>query len=131
VVVAYTSVTLLRGVLADVLPQPKPFSVGFVPLLFTFLTCLAAGVLFGLAPALQSSSIESGDALKSKGSLQSGTSRRGSWIRNTLVARAIAPSVALLTGAGTPFPTFENLRNANPAIQPEPVPPATANIPTP
>ena len=130
VVVAYTSVTLLRGVLADVLPQPKPFSVGFVPLLFTFLTCLAAGVLFGLAPALQSSSIESGDALKSKGSLQSGTSRRGSWIRNTLVAGEIALSLALLTGAGLLLRTFENLRNANPGIQPDHVLTATVKLPT-
>ena len=130
VVVAYTSVRLLRGVLADVLPQPKPFSVGFVPLLFTFLTCLAAGVLFGLAPALQSSSIESGDALKSKGSLQSGTSRRGSWIRNTLVAGEIALSLALLTGAGLLLRTFENLRNANPGIQPDHVLTATVKLPT-
>ena len=130
VVVAYTSVTLWRGVLADVLPQPNPFSVGFVPLIFTFLTCLAAGVLFGLAPALQSSSIESGDALKSKGSLQSATSRRGSWIRNTLVAGEIALSLALLTGAGLLLRTFQNLRNTNVGIRPDHVLTAIVKLPT-
>src|SRR5437870_1041922 len=130
VVVAYTSVTLWRGVLADVLPQPNPFSVGFVPLIFTFLTCLAAGVLFGLAPALQSSSIESGDALKSKGSLQSATSRRGSWIRNTLVAGEIALSLALLTGAGLLLRTLENLRNTNVGIRPDHVLTAIVKLPT-
>jgi predicted permease len=130
VLVAYTSVRLLRGALAEVLPQPNPFGVGFVPLVFTFLTCLAAGGLFGLAPALQSSSIGSGDALKSKGSQQSGTSRRGSWIRSTLVAGEIALSLALLTGAGLLLRTFENLRHTNIGIQPDHVLTAIVKLPT-
>ena len=130
VVVAYTGVTLLRGVLANVLPQPNPFTVGFVPLVFTFVTCVVAGVLFGFAPALQSSSIDSGDALKSKGSMQSGTSRRGSWIRNTLVAGEIALSLALLTGAGLLLRTFQNLRNTNIGIQADHVLTATVKLPT-
>ena len=130
VLVAYASVSLLRGVLADVLPQPNPFGVGFVPLVFTFLICVAAGVLFGLAPALQSSSIDSGDALKSKGSLRSGNSRRGTWIRNMLVAGEIALSLALLTGAGLLLRTFQNLRNTNIGIQPDHVLTAVVKLPT-
>jgi len=130
VLIAYSCVSLLRGTLARVLPQPNPFSVGLVPLLFTFLTCVAAGVLFGLAPALQSSSVDSGDALKSKGSLQSGTSRRGSWIRNTLVVGEIALSLALLTGAGLLLRTFQNLRNTNIGIQPDHVLTAVVKLPT-
>ena len=129
ILVAYGSVGLLRGVLADILPQPNPLSVGFAPLLFTFLTCLAAGVLFGLAPALQSSSIDSGEALKSKGSLHGSTTRRGSWIRNTLVAGEIALSLALLTGAGLLLRTFENLRNTNVGIQPDHVLTAAVKLP--
>lgn len=130
VLVAYASVTLLRGVLAEVLPQPNPFRVGLVPLMFTFLTCVAAGILFGLAPALQSSSIDSGDALKSKGSQQSGASRRGSWIRSTLVVGEIALSLALLTGAGLLLRTFENLRNTNIGIKPDHVLTAVVKLPT-
>jgi predicted permease len=130
VLVAYTSVSLLRSELAQVLPQPNPFGVGIVPLVFTFLTCVVAGVFFGLAPALQSSSVDSGDALKSKGSLQSGTSRRGSWIRNTLVVGEIALSLALLTGAGLLLRTFQNLRNTNIGIQPDHVLTAVVKLPT-
>lgn len=130
VLVAYTSVRLLRGVLADVLPQPNPFGVGLVPLAFTFVTCVVAGVLFGLAPALQSSSVDSGDALKSKGSLQSAASRRGGWIRNTLVAGEIALSLMLLTSAGLLLRTFENLRNTNLGIQPDHVLTAAVKLPT-
>jgi putative ABC transport system permease protein len=129
IAVAYTSVSLLRGVLTDVLPQPNPLRVGLVPLAFTFLVCVAAGVLFGLAPAVQSSSVESSDALKSKGSLHSGTTRRGSWIRNTLVAGEIALSLALLTSAGLLLRTFENLRSANLGIQPGHVLTAAVKLP--
>jgi putative ABC transport system permease protein len=100
-----------------------------VPLAFTFLVCVAAGVLFGLAPAVQSSSVESSDALKSKGSLHSGTTRRGSWIRNTLVAGEIALSLALLTSAGLLLRTFENLRSTNLGIQPGHVLTAAVKLP--
>jgi len=129
ILVAYTSVSLLRGVLTDVLPQPTPLRVGLVPLAFTFLVCVAAGVLFGLAPALQSSSVESSDALKSKGSLHAGATRHASWLRNTLVAGEIALSLALLTTAGLLLRTFENLRNTNLGIQPEHVLTAAVKLP--
>ena len=129
IVVAYTGVRLLRGVLTDVLPQPNPLRVGLVPLAFTFLVCVAAGVLFGLAPALQSSSVEPSDALKSRGSLHSGATRRGNWIRNTLVAGEIALSLALLTSAGLLLRTFENLRSTNLGIQPDHVLTAAVKLP--
>ena len=129
IVVAYASVGLLRGVLTDVLPQPNPLRVGLVPLAFTFLVCVAAGALFGLAPALQSSSAESSDALKSRGSLHSGAARRGNWIRNTLVAGEIALSLALLTSAGLLLRTFENLRSTNLGIQPDHVLTAAVKLP--
>ena len=119
VLVAYTSVGLLRSVLTNVLPQPTPLRVGWVPLLFTLLVCVAAGVLFGLAPALQSSSVDSSEALKSKGSLHASITRRGNWIRNTLVVGEIALSLALLTSAGLLLRTFENLRRTNLGIQPD------------
>ena len=129
VLVAYTSVNLCRGLLTNVLPQPTPLRLGWVPLLFTFLVCVAAGVLFGLAPALQSSSVESSDALKSKGSLHSGVTRRGNWIRNMLVAGEIALSLALLTSAGLLLRTFENLRNRNLGVQPDRVLTAAVKLP--
>ena len=129
IVVAYTSVGLLRGVLTDVLPQPNPLHVGLVPLAFTSLVCVAAGVLFGLAPAVESSSVESSDALKSRGSLHSGAGRRGSWIRNTLVAGEIALSLALLTSAGLLLRTFANLRSTNLGIQPAHVLTAAVKLP--
>lgn len=129
IVVAYTSVNLLRSVLTGVLPQPNPLRVGFVPLAFTFLVCVAAGALFGLAPALQSSSVKSSDALKSKGSARSGAGRHGNWLRNTLVAGEIALSLALLTSAGLLLRTFENLRNTDFGIQPDHVLTAYIKLP--
>jgi predicted permease len=127
--VAYAGVSALRGVLPDILPQPNPVTVGFVPLAFTFLTCVAAGIFFGLAPAVQSSSVRSNEALKSKGSLHAVASRQGNWLRNALVAGEIALSLALLTGAGLLLRTFENLRKTNLGIQPEHVLTAEIRLP--
>jgi predicted permease len=129
ILVAYASVSLFRGILTQVLPQPNPLRVGLVPLAFTFLVCVAAGVLFGLAPALQSSSVESSDALKAKGCAPSGASRHGSRLRNTLVAGEIALSLALLTSAGLLLRTFENLRNTDLGIQPDHVLTAAVKLP--
>jgi predicted permease len=127
---AYAGVSVLRGALTDILQQPNPPRVGLVPLIFTFMVCVAAGVLFGLAPAFQSSSMGPADALKSRGSLHAGTTRRGNWIRNTLVAGEIALSLALLTGAGLLLRTFENLRNINLGIQPDHVLTAEIRLPS-
>jgi len=106
---AYAGVELLRNNLPPSAPEPNPIAVGMVPLVFTFVVCLLVGVLFGLAPALQSAQVDSAEALKSRGTAPAGT--RGShWLRNSLVAAEIALSLALLIGAGLLLRTFANLR---------------------
>jgi len=54
VVIAYGGVAALKASLPPSVPQPNPVEVGLVPMTFALATCLAVGVLFGLAPALQS-----------------------------------------------------------------------------
>lgn len=110
VVVAYAGVSTLRNLLPPTVPQPNPISVGIVPLLFTFGTCLVVGILFGFAPAVQSTGVASSEALKSRGAISAGATRRGHWLRDTLVASEIALSLALLIGAGLLLRTFANLR---------------------
>src|SRR5215475_11992773 len=65
--IAYGGVTLLRNLLPATVPQPNPITVGLAPLLFTALISAIVGILFGFAPALQSSSVDSMEALKPKG----------------------------------------------------------------
>jgi predicted permease len=126
---AYVIVAVSRNALPEFVPQPNPITVGIVPLLFTFAACLFVGVLFGLAPAVQSVGISSAEALKSKGSVTLGTTRHGHWLRDTLVAGEIALSLALLIGAGLLLRTFANLRSTDVGIRGEHVLTATVRLP--
>jgi predicted permease len=82
------SVPLLRNVHTD-----------GTALAFTVTMAIAAGILFGLAPAFQARSAALHDALKdaARGSTE-GRSRR--WVRSALVVSEIAFACVLLVGAG-------------------------------
>lgn len=129
VALAFAGVSVLRTQLPPTVPQPNPINVGVVPLLFTFATCLLVGMLFGLAPALQSSQVSSADALKSRGSVAAGATRRGHWLRDILVAAEIALSLALLIGAGLLLRTFANLRATDVGVRGDHVFTAAVRLP--
>jgi predicted permease len=126
---AYAAVAALRAALPPELPQPNPVTVGLAPLLFTFGVSLLVGILFGLVPAIQSSSVDSRDALKSKGTVAASTSRRGQWLRDAFVASEIALSLALLIGAGLLLRTFANLRATDVGVRPAKVLTASVLLP--
>jgi predicted permease len=125
--VAFGGVTALRKLLPTTVPQPNPIAVGIVPLLFTFAMCLLIGVLFGLAPAVQSAGVASAEALKPKNA--GGASRGGHWLRDSLVASEIALSLALLIGAGLLLRTFANLRATDAGVRGEHVLTASVRLP--
>jgi len=71
---------------------------------------LATGILFGIAPALRSSRVNVGAALKEGGrGVSGGRSRLG----KTLVVAQVAISVVLLVGAGLFLRTVRNLRQVD------------------
>ena len=86
-------------------------------LAFTFLASLGTGVLFGLAPALQSSRLDLRSALNdsSRGSSSGGHHR----LRSMLVVLEVALALLLLTGAGLLLQSFARLSRVNPGVQPE------------
>ncbi len=129
VAIAFAGVTALRVGLADTIPQPNPVTVDLTPLFFTFLVSIGVGVLFGLAPAVQSSMVDCGPALQSKGAVGASATRRGRWLRNVLVASEIALSLALLAGAGLLLRTFAHLRSTNIGVRGENVLTATVRLP--
>jgi putative ABC transport system permease protein len=129
VAIAFAGVAALRAQLSDTIPEPNPVAVDFAPLFFTFLVCIAVGILFGLAPAVQSSSLDCGQALKSKGVAGAFVTRRSHWLRNFLVAGEIALSLALLAGAGLLLRTFVHLRSTDIGIRGENVLTATVRLP--
>jgi putative ABC transport system permease protein len=82
---------------------------------FTGVSSLLTGILFGLIPAFQSSRAHIGAALKASAGTF-GTSVRQTKARSVLVASEIGLAVVLLTGAGLLIRTLMSLRFVNPGI---------------
>jgi len=87
-------------------------------LLFTVAVCLFCGILFGLAPALESIRFRLNDSLKQHE--RSGTeSRSRRQIRSALVMAEVALSFILLIGAGLLLRSFAKLQSVNPGFDTE------------
>jgi len=86
-------------------------------LVATFAVSLASGVLFGLAPAIQSSAIRLHDALN-EGS-RTGSGREGGRLRNVFVAFEVAIAIVLLIGAGLMTRSFLALQAIDPGWNPD------------
>jgi predicted permease len=84
-------------------------------MIFSFLVSLVTGVLFGLAPALQSTRFALVPALKGT-TAQAGNVR--SWLRSALVVAQLALSLMLLVGAGLVLHALQQLRTMNPGFNP-------------
>ncbi len=80
------------------------FTMDYVVFGYFAAVCLAAGVLFGLAPALRASRIDLNEALK-EGSRDSGSARAG-FLSSALVVFQFTLAVVLLTGAGLLMRSF-------------------------
>ena len=128
VAIAFGGVAAMRVLLADTVPQPNPLTVDVVPLAFTFLVCIIVGIVFGLAPTMQSIGVSSLEALKSRGVIGAGTPK-GQILRNVLVAGEIALSLALLAGAGLLLRTFSNLKTTEVGVRGEHVLTAAIRLP--
>jgi predicted permease len=113
VAIAFGGIGVLRAALPNTVPQPNPVAVDLGPLVFAFVVCIGVGMLFGLAPAVQSARVSSTEALKSRGAVGADGSARGHWLRNFLVGGEIALSLALLAGAGLLLRTFSHLRSTD------------------
>lgn len=75
---------------------------------------IAAGILFGLYPAMAASRLEIRAALGEAGRGVAGS--RNPWPRRLLVASEVALGVVLLVGAGLLIRTFAHLRGLNPGF---------------
>jgi len=130
IVVAYASVQLIARAESLPLPRANPIGVDLRVLLFTVVVSLAVGILFGLAPAIQSSRVNLNDDLRSSGKSAGGAnSGGGRWLRDALVGGEIALSLMLLTGAGLLLRTFANLRSTEIGVRAESVLAASVMLP--
>jgi len=129
--IAYWGVDALVAALPDnqinALPFLKSLHIDARILGFSFGLSLLTGMVFGLAPALQSSRLDLNDVLKEGGRASSGGARQR--LRSALVMTEIALAVVLLVGAGLMMKSLLRLLQANLGFNPENVLTMTVALP--
>src|SRR6185503_14330705 len=85
-------------------------------LLFTLGLSVLSGIVFGLAPAWQTSKPNLNDSLKEGSRQTSGSSHR---LRSSLVVFEVALSLMLLIGAGLAARSFLSLLRTDPGFNPD------------
>lgn len=116
ITLAYAGLEVLRTTNAGTIPRIEDVRLDTRVLLFTALVSMAAGVIFGLVPALQSARPNLTQSLRdgARGTT-GGVARRR--IHASLVAAEIALSLMLLIGAGLLLRSFFLLQNVQSGVQ--------------
>jgi len=126
---AYWAVHALTGAIPEAsrftLPRYHEIGIGMPVLLFTMAVSAVTAMLFGLAPALQSSRPDLNSALKEAAR---GSSRQGGRMRDLLVVSEVAVSLVLLSGAGLMVRSFWNLSALDSGFNPHNVLSMTVNV---
>ena len=99
------------------IPRLQSARVDTTVLAFATLMSMATGIIFGVAPALQLSRTDQGEALNEAGRGSSGT--RAARTGRALVVAEIALSLVLLTGAGLLVRSFLQLQRVEPGFVPQ------------
>jgi putative ABC transport system permease protein len=114
---AVWGVKLLSAFVPEDVPRFGETSIDLRVLVFTLAASVLTGLLFGVAPALQSSRFELNEALKEGGrSNTDGLGRKR--VRSLLIVSEVAISLVLLVGAGLLVKSFVKLRNTDPGFDP-------------
>ncbi|HYV05749.1 MAG TPA: ABC transporter permease, partial [Blastocatellia bacterium] len=114
---AFWGVRLLVALSPADFPRLEEISIDGRVLGATMLTAVVCGLIFGLAPALQSSRLNLNESLKEGGRGVDGSKRRR--IRGALVVTEIAFSLMLLVGAGLMVKSFMKLQSVSPGFKPD------------
>jgi predicted permease len=100
------------------LPRQEAIGLDGNVLLFTLGLSLLTGIVFGLAPALQSSRLDLQETLKGGGPSVAGGQHR---TQSALVVGEVALALVLLVGAGLLIRTLQRLWDVNPGLDPQQV----------
>ncbi len=114
---AVWGVKLLSAFVPENVPRFDETSIDLRVLAFTLAASVLTGLLFGIAPALQSSGFDLNEALKEGG--RGGSDGRGrTRVRGLLIVSEVALSLVLLISAGLLIKSFVKLRNTDPGFDP-------------
>lgn len=117
VLFAFGAIRLLPRLLPANFPRTADIHLNSSALLFTALVSIATGVIFGLAPALQSSKALITESLKQGERGAEGFSRTR--LRSALVMSEVALALVLLIGTGLLLRSFVRLERVNPGFAPD------------
>ena len=115
-VLSLVGVNLLKSFIPSNISQAQAISIDGKVLLFTLIVSLLTGLIFGLVPAIQASTINLNETLK-EGGRDSGAGARGNRVLSLLVITEVAVSLILLVGAGLLINSFLRLRNVDPGFR--------------
>jgi putative ABC transport system permease protein len=99
------------------IPRAVQVGLDWRVLLYTLMVSVGTGVLFGLAPALQSSKTGLSESLK-EGGRGAGSGAAKNRLRASLVVSEVAVAVVLLVGAGLLIKSLWLLHTVNPGLDP-------------
>jgi len=123
-------VKLLVALSADYLPRAEEVRINATVFGFALAVALLTGLLFGLAPALQSARLDLTEALK-EGGRGAGSGARRHRTLNLLVVAEVALAMMLLIGAGLLINSFVRLQQVSPGFDEKNLLTARIDIPNP
>jgi putative ABC transport system permease protein len=118
VLLAWGSIAWLLRLGGTALPNVSPVTVDSRVLLFAAALAVLSGVLFGLAPAFQTASIDLRNVLNEATRGATG-SRAQRHVRSALIVAEVGLALFLLVGAGLLLRSFERLASQLPGFRPE------------
>jgi predicted permease len=117
-VLAWFSFSFLKQMVPSIIALQANLQIDLKVLGFAALLSIFAGVIFGLAPALQGAKVDLNETLKQSNN-RAGSHTTQRRLRNALVVTEIALALMLLVGAGLLIKTFLKLRALDLGLRPE------------
>src|SRR5215471_8557032 len=109
------------------MPRLEEVGINSGVLLFTFVVCIGSGILFGLAPALETSRPSLSDPLKDAS--RSSSSASAHRTHHALLVFEVALALLLMIGSGLLIRSFVRLSDVNPGVQTDHVITAAISLP--
>jgi len=117
VFIGYLAIAPIRTLSAGSVPRVAEVGLDGRVLAFAAIASMLTGLLFGLAPAWQTTRTGVSAVLKQGG--RSSSTSGGRWVRSGLLVAEVALSIVLLTGATLLLRSFAKVTNVDPGFNPD------------